>query len=206
MAGGTFGGFCVYCGYGPGTSRLVAGALSRLQSAAPALTQRAKALAGAPEPARVERSCQRDQRLSAPANPLSRSRPDPIRRSKSRQNALEAIRSKSRRASMRKFRCGTRKSRPIQNKPGATTRIIAKLRGKRVAEDLTALLANCHYANWSPYGPPRPEHRRQSPHSARKSNGVRPCAHHQGAAGERDNKPERHCRGTQRAARSHAGR
>jgi hypothetical protein len=122
MAGGTFGGFCVYCGYGPGTSRLVAGALSRLQSAAPALTQRAKALAGAPEPARVERSCQRDQRLSAPANPLSRSRPDPIRRSESRQNALEAIRSKSRRASMRKFRCGTRKSRPIQNKLGATTR------------------------------------------------------------------------------------
>jgi hypothetical protein len=49
MAGGTFGRFSVYCGYGPGTSRLVAGALSRLQSAAPALTQRAKALAGAPE-------------------------------------------------------------------------------------------------------------------------------------------------------------
>jgi hypothetical protein len=89
--GGTFGRFSVYCGYGPGTSRLVAGALSRLQSAAPALTQRAKALAGAPEPARVERSCQRNQRLSAPANPLSRSLPDPIRRSENRQNALEAI-------------------------------------------------------------------------------------------------------------------
>jgi hypothetical protein len=54
IIGGTFGRFSVYCGYGPGTSRLVAGALSRLQSAAPALTQRAKALAGAPKPARVK--------------------------------------------------------------------------------------------------------------------------------------------------------
>ena len=88
---------------------------------------------------------------------------------------------------------GTR-VRPISPRAAAAPcvgRANPQSREGRVAEELTALLANCHDANRSPHGPPRPEHRRQSPRGACQANGGRPRAGHRRATGGRDNKPER---------------
>jgi hypothetical protein len=65
--------------------------------------------------------------------------------------------------------------------------------------------ADCHNANRSPHGPPRPEHRRQGAHSPRSCAGCSPCPYHRRVASRRHNKPERYRRGTRRASRSDAG-
>jgi hypothetical protein len=66
-------------------------------------------------------------------------------------------------------------------------------------------VADCHNANRSPHGPPRPEHRRQGAHSPRSCAGCSPCPYHRRVASRRHNKPERYRRGTRRASRSDAG-
>ena len=66
-------------------------------------------------------------------------------------------------------------------------------------------VADCHNADRSPHGPPRPEHRRQGAHSPRSCAGCSPCPYHRRVASRRHNKPERYRRGTRRASRSDAG-
>lgn len=66
-------------------------------------------------------------------------------------------------------------------------------------------VADCHNANRSPHGPPRPEHRRQGAHSPRSCAGCSPCPYHRRVASRRHNKPERYRRGTRRASRSDDG-